>query len=383
MAIEITVPRLGWSMEEGTFSAWLRENGEKINAGEPLFAVESDKVIMDVESLDSGILHIPEDSPQPGASVKPGQLLGYLLAAGEGAPVAKASAVIDAPAVPQPAAAAPVEPVAAHTDHTPVTPRARRVARELGVDTSALRGSGRGGRIRERDVRAASAKPTESIGIPISSLRRTIADRMMRSHRETAPVTLTCRADATQLVNLRDQWKLKGGEAPSYTDIAVKLVAIALGSHPTLGGRWEGDRIALPEAIHIGIAVDTEHGLLVPVIRSVPELTLAQVARRSRELIAAAHSRRIAAADLEGGVFTVSNLGAFGIEAFTPIINVPETAVLGLGAIRWEAVALGNGHLATRQQIALSLTFDHRVVDGAPAARFLQALARLIERPGI
>lgn len=357
MAIEITVPRLGWSMEEGTFSAWLKQQGEAVQSGDMLFAIESDKVTMDVEALDAGVLHIPADAPQPGDRVVPGQRLGYLLAEGEPAPG--------------------VQEVAA------VTPRARRVARELGVDVKGLQGTGKGGRVRERDVRAvAPQRPlAPSLGA-VSGMRRTIAARMMRSHQNTAPVTLTRRVDATQLVQLREGWKRAGGVAPSYTDMTAKIVAAALLQHPALAGRWEEDAIVPPTGMHIGIAVDTEHGLLVPVIRNVQDLALEQVARRSRQLIDAAHSRRIDAADLEGGVFTITNLGSFGVEAFTPMLNYPETAVLGLGAIRWEAVALGNGHLVTRQQMMLSLTFDHRVVDGAPAARFLQTVAGGMESPG-
>jgi pyruvate dehydrogenase E2 component (dihydrolipoamide acetyltransferase) len=228
-----------------------------------------------------------------------------------------------------------------------------------------LQGSGRGGRIREADVRAA---------VPISSLRRTIARRMMESRQNTAPVTLSRRADATALVALRTQWKRKPGlgPAPSYTDILAKLVAIVLESHPALAGR---------SGAHIGIAVDTPDGLLVPVLRDVATSSLSDLARRSRELIEAAQSRRLRPEDLTGGTFSITNLGGFGIDAFTPIINFPETAVLGVGAIRKQAVALESGELCAREQMTLSLTFDHRVVDGAPAARFLHALVQLIEDP--
>ncbi|HUR59245.1 MAG TPA: 2-oxo acid dehydrogenase subunit E2, partial [Opitutaceae bacterium] len=193
------------------------------------------------------------------------------------------------------------------------------------------------------------------------------------------------RADATALVALRQQLKATSGEAPppSYTDIIAKLVAVALRSHPLLGARWEGDRIILPDAIHIGLAVETEHGLLVPVMRNVSELTLGEVARRARELIEAARARRLKSEDLQGGTFTITNLGSFGIEAFTPIINLPETAILGLGAIRRAAVALDDGSVTSREQLTLSLTFDHRIVDGAPAARFLQTLRQGIEAPGV
>ncbi len=361
-------------MEEGIFSGWLKQNGDPVSAGEPLFALESDKVTMDVESLDSGLLYVLPDAPETGGMVLVGQLLGYLLAPGEPAP-APANLPREAEQPFQPAAVfQPADATSRLSSRTAVTPRARRVATELGVDTSALQGSGRNGRVREADVRAGSAAGS----VPITTLRRTIATRMMASHQNTAPVTLTARAGATAIVALRKQWTPQ----PSYTDIVAKLVAIALESHPALGGRWEQDRIVLASKTHIGIAVDTPHGLLVPVLRDVAATSLAELARRSRELIEAARDRRLRAEDLTGGTFTLTNLGAYGIDAFTPIINFPETAVLGLGAIRKEPVVLvETGEIVARDQITLSLTFDHRVVDGAPAARFLQALVRLIEAP--
>lgn len=380
MPIEISIPRLGWSMEEGAFNSWLKKPGDFVESGEPLFAVESDKVTMDVESLDSGFLFVPPDAPEPGAIVKVGQVIGYLLAKGEAAPSPSAQQ-------PQPIQAAPAPAPPASLEPPPVTPRARRVAAELGVDTSALHGTGKGGRIREQDVRAAASiqpppKPQET-SVPVTTLRRTIADRMVESRTQTAPVTLTRRVDASRLTALRNRWKLRlqPNPAPSFTDLAAKLTAIALAEHPLLGGRWEADRIVTPTSINIGIAVDTDHGLLVPVIHNVPALTLEQLAQRSRALIDAARARRLKAEDAQGGVFTISNLGSFGVEAFTPIINYPETAVLGLGAIRWEPVVLPSGQIVAREQLTLSLTFDHRVVDGAPAARFLHSVAALFEEP--
>jgi pyruvate dehydrogenase E2 component (dihydrolipoamide acetyltransferase) len=378
MPIEITVPRLGWSMEEGTFAGWLKQNGDYVTTGEPLFAMESDKVTMEVESLDNGILYLPPGAPEPGAMVVVGQRLGFLLTPGEPAPETINAGQPAAGSLPESAPATPSPSVPANTSirhgRTPVTPRARRVAAELGVDTALLRGSGRGGRIREADVHAAGA-------VPITALRRTIARRMMESRQKTAPVTLTSRADATALVALRNQWKLAPGPLPSYTDMLAKLVAIVFESHPALGGRWEADHIVLSGKAHIGIAVDTPEGLLVPVLRDVAAASLADLARRSRELIEAARARLLRAEDLAGGTFSITNLGGFGIDAFTPIINFPEAAVLGVGAIRKEPVVLKSGELAAREQMTLSLTFDHRVADGALAARFLQALVHLIEIP--
>jgi pyruvate dehydrogenase E2 component (dihydrolipoamide acetyltransferase) len=384
MPIEITVPRLGWSMEEGTFGGWLKQNGDHVSAGEPLFAVESDKVTMDVESLDNGILYLPPGAPEPGVIIVVGQRLGLLLAPGEPAPETIDARQPDAGSLPGLVLSTQSPTVLADTPirsrRTPVTPRARRVAAELGVDTTLLRGSGRGGRIREVDVRAAGSGLAAAGAVPITTLRRTIARRVMESLQNTAPVTLTTRADATALVALRNQWKLvPAGPVPSYTDILAKLVATVFESHPTLFGRWESDRIVLSRKAHIGIAVDTSQGLLVPVLRDVAASSLADLARRSRRLVEAARAHRLRVEDLAGGTFSITNLGRFGIDAFTPIINFPEAAVLGVGAIRREPVVLERGELAARDQMTLSLTFDHRIADGAVAARFLQALVHLIE----
>ena len=409
MPIEIQFPRLGWSMDEGTFVAWLKQDGDFVKAGEPLFTLESDKAAQDVEATDSGILRLAPDAPKEGAVVQVGRILGWFLAESETAstgavesspkpsspisenPQANTESQklcgITKPAANQPQSAGLPEPAGSH----PASPRARRAAKEHHIDLSTLCPTGQGGRIRERDVLAAApssgngnAEPSpHDREIPVTPLRRTIAERMVHSLRNTAPVTLTCRVDATNLVSMRNQFKAAGGDAivPSFTDIIAKLTAVALQRHPLLAARWEGDRIRLAGALHIGIAVDTEHGLLVPVIRNVPDLALPALARHSRDLIAATRARRLKSEDLQGGVFTITSLGSFGIEAFTPIINFPETAILGLGVIRREPVVLNDGSLTSREQLTLSLTFDHRVVDGAPAARFLQTLRTGIENP--
>lgn len=395
MSIEIIVPKLGWSMEECTFSGWLKRDGECVKVGEPLFTLETDKSAQDVESADAGILGIPPDAPKPGDTVKVGSRVGFLLAEGEtlSSPATPAAPLPAPSAVPCESAAARPSPAPseAPVGEAPASPRARRAARDLGVNLSSLQPTGAGGRIRERDVRKAAAgavpagAPPPQGGIPITSLRRMIAERMLNSREKTAPVTLTCRADATRLAALRRRFKSAAGEspAPSYTDILAKLAAAVLQRHPALAGRWDGERIVLPEAIHIGIAVDTEQGLIVPVIRDVLRLTLPELAQRARDLAEAARDRRIRPEDLQGGVFTLTNLGGYGIEAFTPIINYPESAILGLGVIRREPVVLADGSIASREQMTLSLTFDHRVVDGAPAARFLQSLRQAIEDPVI
>jgi len=386
MPITITVPRLGWSMDEGTFSEWLKRDGESVLAGDLLFALESDKATQEVESLDSGVLHIPLDAPKPGDTVKVGQLLGYLLAEGESIPLAPSHAAVSAPAADPLASSDVVAPVTGShrqaSAHTPIiSPRARRVAAELGLDWMAVPGTGRAGRIREVDIRHA-AGDRQPMGL--SSTRRTIAGRLLASQQKTAAVTLHTTADATSLVRLRNELKAAENNAeaivPSYTDMLVKLVAASLRRHPALNSRWEGENLRTSSAIHIGIAVDTETGLLAPVIRDVATLTLREVALRSRNLIERARSRQLSGDELRGATFTLTSLGAFGIDAFTPIINYPECAILGVGRILRQPVAVGET-IALRDIITLSLTFDHRALDGAPAARFLQTLTSLVESP--
>lgn len=397
MAIEITLPRLGWSMEEGIFQSWLKKEGEEVQSGEPLFVLESDKAAQEVEATDSGILHIPSHAPQSGEVTKVGRVLGYLLGPGEQPPAASAVASPVPEQTPPDSPAERVAPppvmVPALTENsavvasgeTPASPRARRAAKKRGVDLSRVEPGGAGGRIREQDVLAVEIRSPGASGVPVGNLRRIIAARMMQSKQSTAPVTLHARCDASRLVLLRRELKaaLDGDSTPSYNDIIAKVVARALAQHPMLAARWENDEIFLPEAFNIGLAVDTEQGLLVPVIKDVGNLPLAAVSRKSRSLVEGARSRRIAPEDLQGGNFTITSLGSFDIESFTPIINYPETAVLGIGSIFREA-AEGEGRtIVFRDTMRLSLTFDHRVVDGAPAARFLQDVRQGVENPAV
>jgi pyruvate dehydrogenase E2 component (dihydrolipoamide acetyltransferase) len=227
-------------------------------------------------------------------------------------------------------------------------------------------------------------RPASEVVTQSHNIRDAIARRLVAGLHAMAPVTLTTRADATNLVNLRAQFQATATDdapVPSLTDIIVKLTALALERHPLLNARWHEDRVVENETIAIGLTVDCEAGLFVPVLHDVLALGLRDIATRSRELIEKARGRRLSSADLEGGTFTVSNLGMFGIDAFTPIINPPQAAVLGVGAIRREPVYQPDGSLAPRELTTLSLSFDHRVVDGAPAARFLQTLVTAIENP--
>ena len=486
MAVDISIPRLGWSMEEGVFAGWLKQPGDVVKAGDPLFMLEGEKATQEIESIGEGVLHLAPDTPASGQTVLVGRTIGQLCAAGEtpvwnaapaaaAAPVAAAPAAAIAPAAhpvaaapaprspsrephrepqqrqpPRPSAGeptliplaasptvrrlarqlgidlsrvAPVWPGGRMAEHDVViaavgasgvaaapggrviaTPRARRLARERGIDLATVRGSGARGRVRERDVpaprrkEAASphAKPPAAAtkngavpagAIPVTATRRTIARQMVKSRQETVPVTLTAWADATALLAERARLKkAHGSAAASLNDIILKLVAELLVVHPLLGSRWEETHLVPPAAdkIDIGMAVDAPTGLVVPVVRDVGRSALADVAKQSRDLIERARTGRLAVAEMQGGVFTLTSLGSFGIEFFNPVINWPESAILGLGAIRQQPVPLPaeQGGFAFQPQLPLSLTFDHRVVDGAPAARFLGDLVQRIGAVG-
>jgi pyruvate dehydrogenase E2 component (dihydrolipoamide acetyltransferase) len=401
MPIEITIPRLGWNMDEGVFVAWLKNDGDAVKAGEPIFSLETDKAVQEIESLDSGTLRRLPSGPRPGDTLPVGTVIAHIVRAAEAEPASVGIAASEAPAWLSPDDENPpvrtdrprARPVADVTTHS--SPRARRKARDLGIDWTKLDGTGRGGRVRERDVTAAagtagavaSAVDDYSV-IPIDATRRTIAERMMECSQGTAAVTLTTTIDATNLVNLRQQFKAvaltQGSPADAivigYADIVIKLAALALEKHPIMNSRWDGDRILLLRGIHVGLAVDTEAGLMVPVIRDVPALSLREVAARSRELADRARRRKVSAEELQGGTFTVTNLGSYGVDVFTPIINLPQCSVLGLGRIQAHP-AVSHQQLTARERMTLSLTFDHRIVDGAPAARFLQTLSSLLENP--
>jgi pyruvate dehydrogenase E2 component (dihydrolipoamide acetyltransferase) len=448
MAFSITIPRLGWSMEEGTFVRWLKKEGDVVRAGDAVFELEGEKAAQDIEAVDAGILRIPADAPKPGTVVQVGAVIGFLVAEGETVPasVGKSTTTVATPVlqtasspvivpVPEPTSSY-VAPVAAPSVRrlarekgvklsslagtgpagkitaddvrmTPAkpkpnavaersqyqkadvaSPRARRVAKELGIDWRRLKGTGRDGRVRESDVRHADVEPrstTNAVVVPVSSRRRTIANRMMASRQQTASVTLTTRIDATNLVGLRQQFKQasNGSIVPSFSDIIMKLVSLSLQQHPLLAARSEGENWVTPASaddLHIGFAVDTDGGLIVPVVKDVANIGLFELAKHTLDLIEKSRSGSLSVSEMQGGVFTMTNLGSFGIDTFTPIINLPETAVLGLGRIRKEPVVVDD-KIVAQDQMTLNLTFDHRIIDGAPAARFLQTLGQAIENP--
>lgn len=389
MAHDVVMPRLGWTMEEGTLVEWLKASGETVQAGEVLFTVESDKALNEVESFDTGTLHIPGNAPAPGDTVPVGTVLGYVLAEGDTPPAE----------VPPPPAAAPSSPTAGKAPVAPVpaasgaergakpaiSPRARKLAKELGVDWEQLTGSGSTGRITEDDIRdAAEAGPASTAETPtgqrtpMSPTRRAIAARLVSSHRDGAPVTLTAEFDVTDLVALRSNTKPR----PAYNDYLIHFVAKALEAHPGLNSSLVGDDILLHDGIHIGFAVDTDVGLLVPVVQNANNKSVAQIARDTASLGGQALRGELGREQMEGGTFTITNLGAAGIDAFTPIINPPQCAILGVGRIT-QRPAVHDGQVVPRWLTVVSLSFDHRIIDGGPAARFLATLRQLVEAPPV
>lgn len=457
MPIPITIPRLGWSMEEGVFVEWIKSPGEFVEVGEMLFLLEGEKAIQEIESFDSGYLCVPADSPSSGSKVRVGETIGFLLAAGEtppttvGPPPARdlgqneppsmSSSSNAAPRTSPPASPSlavsselprPAGPAARRLAHelgidlnevfTPdptgrvlcedvkrtaiarqhptnkagvrpiATPRARRRAIEWNVDWTRLQGTGRSGRIRERDVllqnlsQRAGAVPVVSTApapttpgkhAPASKLRMAIAQRMLAGVVQAAPVTLTTKVDAEPLIAYRAHLKEINAKdvLPSYNDILISLAAQTLRELPALNACWYRDGIHLYESVHVATAVDTEAGLLAPVIRDTDQLTVDQIAEQSLHLIERGRTGRLTQSQLEGGTFTVSNLGMFGIDVFTPILSPNQAGVLGIGRIVEEPV-VRDGQIKVGRTLMLSLTFDHRVIDGAPAARWLERLCQ-------
>lgn len=463
MPVEITIPRLGWSMDYGTFAGWLHADGATINAGDLLFELEGEKAVQEIESFDAGTLCIPEDAPVDGEEVQVGQVVGFLLQPGEARPVTcgpKPTRQVADPASPAPqqpastrpsvtAAAAPggftprptpppftlpdrpagpaarrlarqqgislsavstTDPTGRITPDdllrgtatgirsTVSTPRARRRAKQLGLNWQRASGSGRDGRVRERDIlqlaeqsRAVQLAPASTAVTeippaapgthrPASALRRTIAERMLAGINTAAPVTIHTKVDATNLLARREALRAdRDMDGVNVNVLLLQAVAQTLRQHPELNCCWYQEGTWEFSTVNLSIAVDTSQGLLAPVIGNADQLSLADLAAASSALIARTRAGKATATDLSGGTFTISNLGMLGVDEFTPILNLPQAGCLGIGRIVEEPV-VRNGQVVAGHTLTLSLTFDHRVIDGAPAARWLQHLADRISR---
>jgi pyruvate dehydrogenase E2 component (dihydrolipoamide acetyltransferase) len=374
MADAIVMPSLGMFTAEGELTDWLRPAGARVEVGQPVVAVTTEKTTQEIVAPVSGFLH---PVAEVGAMLPIQALIGYILAEGEAAPSAPT-----APAAPAgPAAPLRVGP-AMPTVEVRATPIARRLAAENGIDLTRLVGSGPGGRIVESDVQSAIAhgsSPQRAVRerIPLVGMRRTIADRLRSSQANAASVTLTRDVDAEALTLGRASLGQRLGVRLTYNALFVKLFGMALRAQIGLNAVIEDDVIVVLDEIHVGFAVAIPQGLVVPVVRDADARPLAEVAEVVRELGERAYANTLRPDDVTGGTATISNLGAHGVDAFSPILNPPQSVILGCGRVIRRPVVHAE-QLAIRHVCTLSLTFDHRVADGVPAAGLLDQMARLM-----
>jgi pyruvate dehydrogenase E2 component (dihydrolipoamide acetyltransferase) len=431
--IEVPMPKLSMTMEEGELVAWVKKEGDQVRAGDVICEVNSDKVEMEVESPADGTLVryaaaegdiVPVGAPIATLATEAEDLLGGLLGPAEGdgaaaAPAAEAPASTAETAAAVDTAAAPAPPDAGPK---PVVPAARRRAAELGVDLASVTGTGRDGLVGVGDVEAAAARapaaapavdsgehapsgsatlphrgPEPAAGsvkaapaadveeVPLSGMRRVVARRLVESMQSTPHFYLTSTVDAEELLGFRAelnrQLQARGEDLKvSVNHLVVKACAVLLRANPDLNVSFGGDKLLVHRRVHVGIAVAVEGGLVVPVVRDADQKSLTQVAREAGELIGRARAGKLSATEVSGGTFTVSNLGMFGIDQFTAVINPPEAAILAVGAALPEPVATDDG-VVVHRRMRLTLSIDHRALDGATGAGFLQQLKTTLEHP--
>jgi pyruvate dehydrogenase E2 component (dihydrolipoamide acetyltransferase) len=414
MATRLDMPQLGLTMEKGTILQWLRAEGETVQKGQPVVLIQTEKVEYEVEAPVAGTLL--KLVAKEGMELPVGGLMGILGQPGEdvsnllaGTPVAvkPRADTLEPRAAPSPGGRVPGEPSGAlaagpQTSRAPgerikISPVAKKLAQEHGIDITTLTPTGPDGRIVREDVeRVIAAKSgAPSAGrreeqqavpelIPLSGIRKVIFDRMGQSWREAARVTLFADADMTELVKLRQarlaDWERQFGIKPSYSDLIHMAVARALRIEPRINCRLDGQAVRIRKEINLAFAVDLGEGLVAAVIRDADKKSLGDLAKTARDLADRARVGRLAPDEMADGTFTVTNLGTVGVESFTPIINPPQAGILGVGRIMEKPVVL-NGGIHIRSMMTLSLVFDHRLIDGAPAARFLAKVKELLDQP--
>lgn len=432
---EIHMPRLSDTMEEGVIAAWRKQEGDRISRGEVVADIETDKAIMELEAYDEGVLE--KVLVSEGQTVPIGTPIG-LLGDGSGSAAAAAPAETSpgkadsTPAEPtpaEPAADKPAEPAqapaaadsASNGSKPKASPLAKAVARELGVDLAGVTGTGPGGRIIRADIEAAasasqaageqpaaqdgaaqgsaaqdaasqneSAAPAavqagaDSEEIPLNNIRKITAQRLTESKQQAPHIYLTSAIDVTDLVafraDLNSRLQAAGGSKVSVNDLVVKAVATALRANPSVNVSFAGDKLIQHNRIHLGVAVATDNGLVVPVIDDADRKSVSEIAAEGREKAERARERKLKPDEMTGSTFSVSNLGMFGIEEFTAVINPPEAGILAVGATRDE-VQVRDGEFVARKMLRVTLSADHRAVDGAVGAVFLQQLTALLEDP--
>jgi pyruvate dehydrogenase E2 component (dihydrolipoamide acetyltransferase) len=402
MAREVRLPQLGQTMEEGTIVNCLVKVGDEVKKGDVIFEIETDKATLEMESPAEGFVkYILTDTDQTlpvGAPLLvlgnkdeevPQSFVDSLKAAVAATPVA--ATVEAAPAAP---AAEPTEPTAEAkpTERIKASPRAKKLAEQLGVDLAAVTGTGPAGRITEQDIKNASSakpvkpapakvsEPTAKLGtkIPLNRLQKITGQRMVQSKHEIPCFYLSVKTDVTDLVKFRTRLNKTGDVKVAYNDFIMRAVAIGLEKFPIMTGQLTGDTIQLADSIGVGLAISVPGGLVAPIIKDVNKKDVRQIARDSKALIEKARSNKLAPTDLEGGCITVSNLGAFEIESFIPIVVPGQCSILGIGQIT-ETCVPESGHIMVRKLMNMTLSTDHKVTNGAYAAQFLDYVRKLLE----
>ena len=400
MAISVVMPALEMAQETGKLLAWRKKEGERTVKGEPLLEIETDKAVVEVEATADGIL--AGIKSREGDVVPVGAVIAWIVQAGEAVPAENAwssnagtaARAVTAGADSAPAHAAPTA-VAARTESPApkISPKARRLAKEQGIDTRLITPTGPDGTITTEDVLAYSAAPPvpaatlsspSATAEPLSQIARIMGERTMQSWTTVPHFFVRRDLDASAIVTLQKSAASEAddsGVRPSINDVLVVLVARALQQHPLLNAAWTGDNIRLNPAINVSIAMAVKDGVVGAVIHNADKTSLTEIAKQRRELSDRARSGKLRPADITGGTFTISNLGMFDVDSFTAIITPPQVAILAVGKIADRVVAV-NGLIVVRPVLSLTLSSDHRVVDGARAAEFLNTLAAAILNPG-
>ncbi|MFC1671561.1 dihydrolipoamide acetyltransferase family protein [Planctomycetota bacterium] len=391
----ITVPKLGQTMETAVIEKWHVKEGDQLNKGDVVLEITTDKATLEVESYVAGTVR--KIVVSEGEEKEVGSVIAFVGDPGEEIPdvaeIEKETKAAVAQPEPQPAApAAAPAPAPAAKGAKPgrvrATPRAKKLAREMGVDMAHLQGTGPGGRITEDDVKAgasgatAAPAPTPVAGIaekkPLSAMRRVVAERMTQSAREAPHFYLNMDIDMTSAVELRE--KLKAEYKLSYNDMIMRACAIGISEMPDVNSTWLGDAVGIRSSIDIGLAVGLEDGLIVPVVREADTKSLKDIAANSVELIEKARGHKLMPDDYGNASMTVSNLGMFGIASFQPVVNLGESVIMGVGAIAEKAIGI-DGNVVLRKLMTITLSCDHRVIDGAVGAQFLARVRELLENP--
>jgi pyruvate dehydrogenase E2 component (dihydrolipoamide acetyltransferase) len=415
MSNQVTLPRLGQGMESGVIVKWLKSEGEEVEKGEPLYELDTEKVTQEVEADASGVLL--KILANEGEEIEVGKAIAVIGEAGEevSAPEGESEdptevAEEDKEEEGEPAPErddereegreagtdAPSEPEQqANGGRVKASPLARRIAKERGIDLAQLRGTGPEGRIVAEDVERAEVRPTASEParvtergrvevVKLNQMRKTIARRMTEAW-EAPAFQISMSADMSASIRLREallERVEEGGVRPTYSDILTKLVALALMRHRDMNAHFAGDEVRLFPTANIGIAVAVPHGLVVPVIRSCETKTIPEIAAARADIVGRTREGKLRTEDLEEGTFTISNLGMYGVERFTAVLNPPQAAILAVGAIEERAV-VEEGELEIQPRMDLTLTVDHRSVDGATASEFLRTVKSFLEEPGL